>query len=95
MCEAGEESCCVVRVDGFHERVPSKFDGFEEEQPSCPGSSPLLFRFFCNGCLAGIFAIHTERNDTMAGGSGAIEKDGGSWDGTEEVRRVVSWVLSR
>ena len=90
MCEAGEESFCVVGVDGFHERVPGKFDGFKEEQPSCPGSIPLLFRFSCDGCFAGIFVSHTERKDTMAGGSGAIEKDGGSWLGTEEVRRVVS-----
>ena len=95
MGEAGEDGCSVIGDKGVEERVPAEFDGFHEEEPAMPGRSSLLFRISRDGGFAGIFASHAQRNDSIAGGRGAIEKDGGSCDGTEEVSNCVSCVSFR
>jgi len=63
VCKAGEGGSCVVSVEAFEEGVPGESDGFEEEYSSVTGRSPLLYRFSCNGGIAGILACHAQRND--------------------------------
>ena len=60
-----------------------------------PGGSLLLFRVSRDSGLAGILASHAQRNGSILGDKGAIEKDGGSCEGTDEVRRIVSLLSVR
>ena len=53
-----DKFCSVGRDEGFEVWFLVAFDGFEEDEPSSPGRSPLLVRLSCDGFFAGIFSSH-------------------------------------
>ena len=93
MDEAGEDFGDVDLVEVVEEFVRLKFDEGEIFDPSCPGRKPLPVRVSLDGGPTGILRSYAQRNNSISCGRGAILKDRGSWDGTDEKRRLVISLL--
>ena len=62
------------------------FDGVKEAEPAIPVAISLILCADCRSLFAGILASSKETHETICGGSGAMEKSGGSCSGTVDER---------